>query len=404
MQNSPIVTTDAEVLARQLYRALKIGDQDALTALLHEKFVGVTTEGLPLGLGGTYVSPGAMRRDFWGRIAHHYNAWAEPIEFRVLDDGQMLVLGRYTGKSKESGAVLDAAFAHVLRFDDGKIVHLEQFTDSQHWSDALTGGKQPLSVIQFEITDGLARICLNRPEANNAIDVDMARDLAEVATRCAENPEVRAVLLCANGARFTTGGDLAFLGGLPREELPNTLRRMIDDFHLAITRFTDLAVPVVCAVRGAAAGGGLGLLYCSDIVIAGEDCRFALGFGALGLTPDGGNTWFLPRLVGPRRAAALFLQQQVLTGVEAEQWGLTTQTVPDAKVDEVALAIARKLANGPTRAFANARRLLRDSWTASLPDQLAAERNSLTSVAATLDATEGISAFTAKRTPQFHGR
>ena len=404
MQNSPIVPTDAEVSARQLYRALKIGDQDALTALLHEKFVGITTEGLPLGLGGTYASPGAMRRDFWGRIARHYNAWAEPIEFRVLDDGRLLVLGRYTGKSKESGASLDAAFAHVLQFDGGKIIHLEQFTDSQHWSDALNEGKQPLSVIQLEITDGLARVCLNRPKANNALDADMARELAEVATQCAENPEIRAVLLCANGVRFTTGGDLAFLASQPREELPGTLRRMLDDFHLAMTRFTNLDVPVVCAVRGAVAGGGLGLLYCSDIVIAGEDCRFALGFGALGLTPDGGNTWFLPRLVGPRRAAALLLQQRVLTGVEAEQWGLTTQTVPDAEVDEVALTIARKLANGPTRAFANMRRLLHDSWSTSLPDQLAAEQASLTSVAATLDAAEGISAFIAMRTPQFHGR
>ncbi len=404
MSSSSITPTDAEVRARQLYRALETGDRDALMALLHEKFVGITTEGLPLGLGGSYTSPEAMRREFWGRIARHYNARAEPIEFRALDDGRLLVLGRYIGKGKESGASLNAAFAHLLRFDDGRIIHLEQLTDSQRWSDALTGGKQPLSVIQFEVTNGLARVCLNRPEANNALNSDMARDLAEVATQCAENPEIRAVLLCANGARFTTGGDLAFFASQSHEELPDILRRMIDDFHLAVARFTDLDAPVVCAVRGAAAGGGLGLLYCADIVIAAEDCRFALGFGALGLTPDGGNTWFLPRLVGPRRAAALFLQQRVLTGVEAEQWGLITQAVPDAQVDEVALAFAQQLANGPTRAFGGMRRLLRDTWSTSLTDQLAAERDSLIAAATTLDSAEGIAAFTAKRTPRFQGR
>jgi len=149
-----------------------------------------------------------------------------------------------------------------------------------------------------------------------------AADLAEAATQIAERSDVRAVLIAGNGPNFTVGGDLSLFAGTAREQLPNRLRRMIDSFHLAIERLTSIDAPVVAAVRGGAGGGGLGLLYAADIVVAADDARFALGYSALGLTADGGNTWFLPRMVGMRRAQELFLLNRRLTAQEALQYGL----------------------------------------------------------------------------------
>ena len=169
---------------------------------------------------------------------------------------------------------------------------------------------------------------LNRPDKGNAIDESMAADLAEAATQIAERPDVRAVLIAGNGPNFTVGGDLGLFAGTAREQLPNRLRRMIDSYHLAIERLTSIDAPVVAAVRGGAGGGGLGLLYAADIVVAADDARFALGYGALGLTADGGNTWFLPRMVGMRRAQELFLLNRRLTAQEALAFGLVSRLAP----------------------------------------------------------------------------
>jgi 2-(1,2-epoxy-1,2-dihydrophenyl)acetyl-CoA isomerase len=179
---------------------------------------------------------------------------------------------------------------------------------------------------------------------------------------------------------------------------------MIDVYHLALDRLTRIDAPVVCAVRGAAAGGGLGLLHAADVVVAAEDAKFALGYAALGLPSDGGNTWFLPRLVGLRRAQQLMLLNRVLTGPEALDWGLITELVPAAEVEARARQLAGQLAAGPTRAFGRMKRLLRDSWAADLPGQLAAETEQMAQAGASDDAAEGIAAFMAKRRPTFYGR
>ena len=179
---------------------------------------------------------------------------------------------------------------------------------------------------------------------------------------------------------------------------------MIDLYHLALDRLTRIDAPVVCAVRGAAAGGGLGLLHVADVVIAAEDSKFALGYAALGLPSDGGNTWFLPRLVGLRRAQQLMLLNRVLTGPEALDWGLVTELAPADEVEERARQLASRLAAGPTAAFGRMKRLLRDSWTNDLPSQLSAETTQMAEAGASDDAAEGIAAFMAKRRPAFHGR
>jgi len=148
----------------------------------------------------------------------------------------------------------------------------------------------------------------------------------------------------------------------------------------------------------------LGLLYVADIVVAADDARFALGYGALGLTADGGNTWFLPRMVGMRRAQELFLLNRRLTAQEALAFGLVSRLAPDDDVETEAAGLASKLAAGPTRAFGAVRRMLRQSFETGLSDQLSAEKDSIVAASITQDAKEGIAAFVAKRQPQFHGK
>jgi 2-(1,2-epoxy-1,2-dihydrophenyl)acetyl-CoA isomerase len=387
-------------LARAFYAALAAGDRAQLDALLHPQFTGRTAEGMPFGIGGDHDSPAAMRRNAWGAIARYFEARAEPERFLDLADGRLLVTGRYRGRGKRGGDTLDAAFAHLIAIDEGRIKALEQYTDTARWREAAG----PLRTVLLDFTGGIATLRLNRPDKGNAIDTDMAADLSEAATQIAERADVRAVLITGNGPNFTVGGDLGLFAGTAREQLPNKLRRMIDSYHLAIERLTRIDAPVVAAVRGGAGGGGLGLLYAADIVVAADDARFALGYGALGLTADGGNTWFLPRMVGMRRAQQLFLLNRRLTAQEALEFGLVSRLAPSDAVESEAATLAATLAAGPTRAYGAVRRMLRQSFETGLSEQLDAEKESIVAASRTDDAQEGIAAFAAKRRPHFSGR
>jgi 2-(1,2-epoxy-1,2-dihydrophenyl)acetyl-CoA isomerase len=386
-------------LARALYAALAAGDRDQLETLLHPEFTGRISEGLPFSIGGDHDSAAAMRRNGWGAIARHFEARAEPERFLDLADGRLLVTGHYRGRGKQGGAPLNAAFAHLIATDQGRITSLEQYTDTARWHEAAS----PLRTMLLDFEGGIATLRLNRPDKGNAIDERMAADLAEAATQIAERNDIRAVLIAGNGPNFTVGGDLDLFAGTAREQLPNRLRRMIDNYHLALKRLTSIDAPVVAAVRGGAGGGGLGLLYLADIVVAAEDARFALGYGALGLTADGGNTWFLPRMVGMRRAQELFLLNRRLTAQQALEFGLVSRLAPSDSVETEAATLAATLAAGPTRAFGAVRRMLRQSFETGLSDQLDAERESIIRASGTDDAQEGIAAFAAKRRPQFRG-
>jgi 2-(1,2-epoxy-1,2-dihydrophenyl)acetyl-CoA isomerase len=161
---------------------------------------------------------------------------------------------------------------------------------------------------------------------------------------------------------------------------------------------------VVCAVRGGAAGGGLGLLWCSDLVIAASDLRLTSGFAHLGLSGDGGSTWYLPRLLGLRRALDLTLESPVLTAQQALELGLVSRVVDPAELDTAAEEAARRLASGPTVAYGHMRRLLRRSSTATFAEGLAAERAAIVDCGTTADGREGVTAFAARRAPRFTGR
>lgn len=392
-------------LATELYRALAEGDRQRLDELLHPDFEGRTTAGLPLDLGGTYHGPDAMRRRFWGRVAENYVARAEPAEFGLLDDGRLVVTGRYTGTAI-SGNELDAEFVHVLSFAADMISGLTQITDSRRWADALTGDQREggSRTVEYTVTDGVGHLRLNRPDARNAIDATVADELCEAARQCADDPGMRALLITGNGPAFTVGGDVSAFGQADTGELPSVLRRMIAPYHEALRTLANLDVPIVAAVHGSVAGGGLGLLYSADIALAAESTRFATGFAALGLSGDGGNSWFLPRLVGLRRAAELYFEQRVLDAHEAAEWGLLSRVVPADELETESTAIARKLAHGPTRAYGEIRKLLRDSYSATLPEQLTAETEAIARTAATDDARCAAESFLRQSTPTFQGR
>lgn len=393
--------TDVAEPARRLYPALATGDRATLDEIVHPDFVGVLADGMPFGVGGEHRGAAAMRRDGWGGIGRHFAARAEPERFLPLADGRLLVTGTYVGHGRRGGSDLDSAFAHLITLDGARIIRLEQYTDTARWAQA--GPPEPPAV-SLTCDDGIATIRFERPDHHNAIDVAFTRDLARITAQLADDASVRAVLLTGAGPTFTVGGDMELYGGTDPADVPALLRTMIDDYHLALGRLAALQAPVVAAVRGAAGGGGLGLVCVADIALATSGSSFALGYAALGLVADGGNSWYLPRLVGMRRAQEMFLLNRRLTATEALDWGLVTRLVPDADLDAEAVATARRLAAGPTHALGAMRALLARSLSAGYGEQLEAEKTAIIAAGGTADAAEGIAAFAARRRPHFTGR
>jgi 2-(1,2-epoxy-1,2-dihydrophenyl)acetyl-CoA isomerase len=387
---------------------LAAGDRETLGKVLHPDFVGHATEGLPLGAGGVHVGPEAMRREVWWQLGRHYRVQAQPDGFHALGDGRLLVTGHYRGEARRSGKRLDAAFHHVIGFaDDGRLTSLYQLTDSAAWVEALDEPAS-LETIDYSVADGLATVCLNRPEARNAIDPRMAVESLVVARRIADDRSVRAVLICGDGPSLSVGGDI---NSFPDTFRPDSstpfgeqLERMTTAFHEAFRVLSRIDAPIVTAAHGAVAGGGLGYVYAADLVLAAEGTKFVTAFAALGLSGDGGGTWHLPRLIGARRAAEAYLRNTPIETIEALEWGLINEIVPADELRPRAVALATDLARGPTRAFAKIRRLLRDSWHNDLATQLQLEIEALVATGETADAAEALSAFKSRREPRFTGR
>ena len=259
--------------------------------------------------------------------------------------------------------------------------------------------------LRLEISEGLAIITLSRPESGNALHGEACAELEQAAALLTErNADIRAVLLNAEGKSFCVGGDIKAMTACSSEELPSTLRAMAEKFHNGVLALSRLDAPLVAAVRGAAAGAGLSLVASADYVIASTNARFLLAYPVIGLTPDGGGTWFLPRVIGLRRTAEMMLDNRVLDACEAVNWGLVTCVVDDAALDDEALALARRIASGPTAAFGRIKRLLAVSLGSDLASQLDRELASIAAAGATSDATEGIVAFTERRAAIFSGK
>lgn len=260
------------------------------------------------------------------------------------------------------------------------------------------------SAVTLSVSEGVATIALNRPGAHNGFDQTIADGLYNAAIAIANDRTVRSVLIVGNGKVFSVGGDVGVFASTPVESLPDTLRSMATRYHEALLGLAGLEVPVVAAVQRAAAGAALGLLYVSDIVLADEGAKFTLGFGRIGLAGDGGTSWFLPRLIGTRRAAELYFEDRTLDAAEAAEWGLITRVVPAAELLADAGCVAQKLATGPTRAYGTMRRLFQDSASTNLKVQLDRESAAVHQIAQTADAADAFSSFLARQKPEFTGR
>jgi len=259
------------------------------------------------------------------------------------------------------------------------------------------------STLLFEVRDNVGRITLNRPETGNVLNLQMANELMEVALRCDEEPQVRAILLTGAGKNFCLGGDLKSFAA-QGENMAYHLKEVTGGFHIAVARLTRSKAPVVAAVQGAAAGGGLSLMCACDLVLAAESAKFTVAYTKIGLTPDGSGSYFLPRLVGLKRALELTLTNRMFSAHEAAHWGIVTRVVPDAELMAQAEALAVQMAAGPTMAFGAAKRLLHSGWTEPLETQMELESRSIADMGRTSDAREGIGAFLAKRQPTYKGQ
>lgn len=256
--------------------------------------------------------------------------------------------------------------------------------------------------INFAIEDGVAHIELNRPKSANTVDPALAAELLNVARQCESDESVRAVLLSGAGPIFCAGGDLAAFSSFG-DELPSAMESMLKDFHPAVELLSTMSAPVITAVQGSAAGAGLSLVAASSFAVASSSARFVMAYTGAGLTPDGSSTYYLPRLIGLRRTEELMLTNRRLSAAEALDWGIVNQVVEESELMEKAQQLAARLAQGPTRAFGNVRRMLLDSFDSPLSEQLQREGESIVDMARSADGREGISAFLEKRRPVFSG-
>ena len=259
---------------------------------------------------------------------------------------------------------------------------------------------EPCSAVQFAVADGVARVTLNRPQAGNAIDIPTARALVEIATRCQTDAAIRCVVLTGAGRLFCAGGDVGAFQAAG-DDVDALLFDLAGTLHVAVARFARMAKPLVTLVNGPAAGAGLSLAIAGDVVLCARSAHFTAAYGAIGLTPDGGMSWLLPRLVGLRKAQEMILTNRRVRAEEAERIGLVTRMVEDDALASEGEAMARTLANAATGAVGAARALLRDSFQTGLETQLESEVGSISRAGASAEGREGLAAYFAKRPPDF---
>ena len=258
-----------------------------------------------------------------------------------------------------------------------------------------------MSPILTKITGAVATVTLNRPEQMNAIDLDMAKALYKAAHELAEQKSVRAVILTGAGDKaFCAGGDLSrfYQQG---EAIAEHLKDVTDYLHGAVSCFAKMNAPVITAVNGVTAGGGLAFIGFPQLVLASRSARFVSAYTKAGLSPDGSSTWYLPRLMGMRRANEFIFTNRMLSAEEAAEWGLVTRVVEQGSLMAEAVKVAEQLANGPQQAYGRIKHLLNTSLTTSLDEQMSSEARYLAQSAAAPDGQEGIGSFLNKQSPHF---
>jgi 2-(1,2-epoxy-1,2-dihydrophenyl)acetyl-CoA isomerase len=258
--------------------------------------------------------------------------------------------------------------------------------------------------IRIEQRAGWCKLVLNRPDKLNALTEEMMAALLAALDGARDDAGCRALLITGEGRGFCAGQELT-PSLMPGPDGPPDLGRLADAYHHRIVRrIRDLPVPVVCAVNGVAAGAGAGFALACDIVLAARSASFIQVFGRIGLIPDSGNSFFLPRLIGEARARALALLTEPVAAEKAEAWGMIWKAVDDDKLAAEAETLAGHLATQPTEALALTKRALNQSSGNSLDAQLDLERDLQREAGRTADYAEGVKAFLEKRKPGFRGR
>ena len=252
----------------------------------------------------------------------------------------------------------------------------------------------------FAQQGAIVHITLNRPEHANGLDAALGRELKAAAQRCDRDPAIKAVILGARGRFFCAGGDLKEMQQ-HGDEVGDAIKSLADDFHAAISAFCRMQAVLIVAVNGAAAGGGFSLALVGDIVLAAESASFTMAYSRAGLSPDGASSYFLPRLIGLRRAQELMLTNRTLGAVEACEIGLVTRVVADDVLQEESDRLAAEFAAGARLPLAYIKKLLLASAGNDLETQMELEGQLLSRCAASPDGREGIHAFVDKRKPEF---
>lgn len=253
--------------------------------------------------------------------------------------------------------------------------------------------------IRFEVEDGLAVLTLNRPDVRNALSSQMRAEILDVFRNLGEG--VRAVVMTGAGQAFCSGQDLGDATNVAAADLERTLR---DEYEPMLRAILDCPVPTIAAVNGAAAGAGANLALACDVAIAAESASFTQAFTRIGLMPDAGGTYWLPRQVGFARAMGTALFAEPVSARRAAEWGMIWEAVPDGSFDAIWRRKARHLASGPTAAYARVKEALRATWANDLEAQLSLEAKLQGACGQTRDFKEGILAFLEKRAARFEGR
>jgi 2-(1,2-epoxy-1,2-dihydrophenyl)acetyl-CoA isomerase len=257
--------------------------------------------------------------------------------------------------------------------------------------------------ILFEVEAGIARLTLNRPERLNSFNTEMHAEVRDALATLARTP-VRVLVLTGAGRGFCAGQDLNDRAVAPGAAAPDLAESIEKNYKPLVLALRALPLPVIAAVNGVAAGAGANLALACDLVIAARSAVFVQAFARLGLVPDSGGTWFLPRLVGTARALGLAFLGDKLSAQQAADWGLIWRCVEDAEFPAVIADLARHLASAPTRGLARTKQAIYEGLARTLPQQLDVERDYQGELGRSADYAEGVAAFAAKRTPRFLGQ
>lgn len=260
------------------------------------------------------------------------------------------------------------------------------------------------NTLELTIEQGVARLTLNRPDRLNSFNTEMHAEIRLAFKAIKADPSVRCLLLTGNGRGFCAGQDLSDRNVAPGAEPPDLGKSIEQNYNPLIRTLKDLPMPTLCAVNGVAAGAGANLALACDIVLAARSASFIQAFSKIGLIPDSGGTWSLPRLVGSARAKALMLLGEKVPAERAEAWGMIWQCIDDESLMDEALSMARHLATQPTQGLALTRRALQASSTNTLDQQLDLERDLQSLAGRSDDFREGVAAFMEKRNPSFTGK